>query len=157
MSARASASPAPGMLNVTAPAASGVRSSAAGASQSSSAAGAFEDGKASPRPATRGGGSQFRGERVFFDDARVHDDDRVGNEGDGWRIAMTTLSFERDPGNAGLGGSALPRVAKDSRRPRTSPAWIARASHRLPSLGPRSEGVRTLIAEFACGQSAEGA
>jgi alkylation response protein AidB-like acyl-CoA dehydrogenase len=43
---------------------------------------------------------------VFFDDARVHDDDRVGNEGDGWRIAMTTLSFERDPGNAGLGDTA---------------------------------------------------
>ena len=43
---------------------------------------------------------------VFFDDARVHDGDRVGNEGDGWRIAMTTLSFERDPGNAGLGDTA---------------------------------------------------
>ncbi|MEM9464684.1 MAG: acyl-CoA dehydrogenase family protein [Actinomycetota bacterium] len=43
---------------------------------------------------------------VFFDDARVHDRDRVGAEGDGWRIAMTTLSFERDPGNAGLGDTA---------------------------------------------------
>jgi alkylation response protein AidB-like acyl-CoA dehydrogenase len=43
---------------------------------------------------------------VFFDDARVHDDDRVGAEGDGWRVAMTTLSFERDPGNAGLGDTA---------------------------------------------------
>ena len=43
---------------------------------------------------------------VFFDDARVHDSDRVGAEGDGWRIAMTTLSFEHDPGNAGLGDTA---------------------------------------------------
>lgn len=43
---------------------------------------------------------------VFFDDARVHDSDRVGAEGDGWRVAMTTLSFERDPGNAGLGDTA---------------------------------------------------
>ncbi|MGI9645886.1 MAG: acyl-CoA dehydrogenase family protein, partial [Ilumatobacteraceae bacterium] len=43
---------------------------------------------------------------VFFDHARVHDDDRVGAEGDGWRIAMTTLSFERDPGNVGLGDTA---------------------------------------------------
>ena len=43
---------------------------------------------------------------VFFTDARVHDADRVGDAGDGWRIAMTTLSFERDPGNAGLGETA---------------------------------------------------
>ncbi|MEM8620535.1 MAG: acyl-CoA dehydrogenase family protein [Actinomycetota bacterium] len=43
---------------------------------------------------------------VFFTDARVHDDDRVGAEGDGWRVAMTTLSFERDPNNAGLGDTA---------------------------------------------------
>ncbi len=43
---------------------------------------------------------------VFFDEARVHDDDRVGDDGDGWRVAMTTLSFERDPGNAGLGDTA---------------------------------------------------
>ncbi len=43
---------------------------------------------------------------VFFTDARVPDDDRVGETGDGWRIAMTTLSFERDPGNAGLGDTA---------------------------------------------------
>ena len=43
---------------------------------------------------------------VFLTGARVHDDDRVGEPGEGWRIAMTTLSFERDPGNAGLGDSA---------------------------------------------------
>jgi len=43
---------------------------------------------------------------VFFTDARVDDADRVGEPGDGWRIAMTTLSFERDPGNAGLGETA---------------------------------------------------
>ena len=43
---------------------------------------------------------------VFFTDARVRDDDRVGAPGDGWRIAMTTLSFERDPGNPGLSDTA---------------------------------------------------
>lgn len=43
---------------------------------------------------------------VFFTDARVTDADRVGETGDGWRIAMATLSFERDPDNVGLGDTA---------------------------------------------------
>jgi alkylation response protein AidB-like acyl-CoA dehydrogenase len=32
---------------------------------------------------------------VFMTDAIVHEEDRVGAEGEGWRIAQTTLSFER--------------------------------------------------------------
>jgi alkylation response protein AidB-like acyl-CoA dehydrogenase len=41
---------------------------------------------------------------VFFTDARVADADRLGALGEGWRVAMTTLSNERDPSNPGLGG-----------------------------------------------------
>jgi alkylation response protein AidB-like acyl-CoA dehydrogenase len=41
---------------------------------------------------------------VFFTDARVADSDRLGSLGEGWRVAMTTLSNERDPSNPGLGG-----------------------------------------------------
>jgi len=41
---------------------------------------------------------------VFFADARVADADRLGDLGEGWRVAMTTLSNERDPNNPGLGG-----------------------------------------------------
>jgi len=54
---------------------------------------------------------------VFFSDARVSDADLLGNEGDGWRVAMTTLSHERDPDNSGsgsgfeFGGSDLDRPA----------------------------------------------
>jgi alkylation response protein AidB-like acyl-CoA dehydrogenase len=41
---------------------------------------------------------------VFFTDARVADADRLGEPGEGWRVAMTTLSNERDPNNPGMGG-----------------------------------------------------
>ncbi len=40
---------------------------------------------------------------VFFSEARVADADRLGAPGEGWRVAMTTLSNERDPNNPGLG------------------------------------------------------
>ncbi|MGF1597102.1 MAG: acyl-CoA dehydrogenase family protein [Acidimicrobiales bacterium] len=43
---------------------------------------------------------------VFFTDARVADADRLGEVGQGWAVAMTTLSHERDPGNPGMGDSA---------------------------------------------------
>lgn len=42
---------------------------------------------------------------VFMSDARVSEADRLGDLGDGWRVAMTTLSHERDPDNAGMGDS----------------------------------------------------
>ncbi len=40
---------------------------------------------------------------VFINDARIPDRDRLGDLGDGWRVAMTTLSHERDPDNDGAG------------------------------------------------------
>jgi len=43
---------------------------------------------------------------VFLAEARVADADRLGDLGDGWRVAMTTLSHERDPDNAGMGKNA---------------------------------------------------
>ena len=39
------------------------------------------------------GGSHFS--EVFFDDAFIAVDDRVGEEGEGWNVAMTTLTSER--------------------------------------------------------------
>lgn len=50
---------------------------------------------------------------VFMVNARVADVDRLGERGGGWRVAMTTLSHERDPeneGSAGGGGAAFGEV-----------------------------------------------
>ena len=38
---------------------------------------------------------------LFFDDVRVPVSARVGEAGEGWRIAMSTVSFERAPGDVG--------------------------------------------------------
>ncbi len=50
------------------------------------------------------GGSSFC--EVFFNDVRVSDDLRIGDVGDGWKVATTTLSFERDHSESGGSGGA---------------------------------------------------
>ncbi len=50
------------------------------------------------------GGSSFC--EVFFTDVRIPDDLRLGEVGDGWNVATTTLSFERDHSESGSEGSA---------------------------------------------------
>jgi alkylation response protein AidB-like acyl-CoA dehydrogenase len=45
---------------------------------------------------------------VFFDDVWVPDTDRLGDVGDGWSVALTTLANERNAiGGEGFGGSGL--------------------------------------------------
>jgi alkylation response protein AidB-like acyl-CoA dehydrogenase len=48
---------------------------------------------------------------VFLDDARVADADRIGEVGDGWRVALTCLSYERGASTAG-GTSGLLDVGR---------------------------------------------
>ncbi len=48
---------------------------------------------------------------VFLDDARVADTDRIGEPGDGWRVALTCLSYERGAATAG-GTSGLLDVGR---------------------------------------------
>ena len=50
------------------------------------------------------GGSSFC--EVFFDDVRVGDELRLGGVGDGWKVALTTLGFERDHSDSGAGGGS---------------------------------------------------
>ena len=51
------------------------------------------------------GGSSFN--EVFFEDCRLPDSMRLGSEGDGWKVALTTLGFERDHSdpNGAAGGN----------------------------------------------------
>jgi alkylation response protein AidB-like acyl-CoA dehydrogenase len=50
------------------------------------------------------GGSSFN--EVFFSDVRIPDSLRLGPVGDGWKVALTTLGFERGgTGGRGVGGS----------------------------------------------------
>ena len=44
---------------------------------------------------------------VFLDDALVRDADRIGAAGEGWRVALTCLSFERGAATAGSSGGLL--------------------------------------------------
>ncbi len=60
------------------------------------------------QPITQMNGSSGFNE-VFFTDARVPDSQRVGDEGDGWRVALTTLMNERYAiGVGGRSGSMKP-------------------------------------------------
>ena len=49
------------------------------------------------------GGTSFN--EVYFDDVRIPDTLRLGPEGEGWRVALATLGFERDHSDSG-GGKA---------------------------------------------------
>jgi alkylation response protein AidB-like acyl-CoA dehydrogenase len=56
--------------------------------------------------------------QTFFNDARIPGACLMGNEGEGWQIAMKTLTFERGAtgGQAGgLSGNAIRRVERDGR------------------------------------------
>jgi alkylation response protein AidB-like acyl-CoA dehydrogenase len=55
------------------------------------------------------GGAAFN--EVFLDDVFVHDDDRLGDVGEGWRVALTTLGHERSAmGGESFGGAGLLRT-----------------------------------------------
>jgi len=55
---------------------------------------------------------------VFFNDVRIPDDQRLGEVGDGWRVAITTLMHERASigGGGGGGGDAFGDLVALARR-----------------------------------------
>jgi alkylation response protein AidB-like acyl-CoA dehydrogenase len=52
--------------------------------------------------------------QTFFTDARIHKDCLIGEEGGGWQVAMTTLTFERGASGGQAGGhSSMPNKISD--------------------------------------------
>lgn len=51
------------------------------------------------------GGSSFN--EVFFDGARIPDAYRLGEVGEGWKVALTTLGFERSSSGSDRGSSSV--------------------------------------------------
>jgi alkylation response protein AidB-like acyl-CoA dehydrogenase len=51
------------------------------------------------------GGASFN--EVFLDEVRVPDDLRLGGVGEGWKVALTTLGFERSASGSGGGDQAV--------------------------------------------------
>jgi alkylation response protein AidB-like acyl-CoA dehydrogenase len=55
------------------------------------------------------GGEEFN--EVFFDEVKIHDSQRLGEIGDGWRVARGTLAHERNAtGGGGAGGGGIMRI-----------------------------------------------
>jgi len=82
---------------------------------------------------------------VFLDDVRVPDTDRIGGVGDGWRVALTCLSYERGASTAG-GTSGLLDVARLIE--------LARARGRLRDPRVRDELARLVIETRVMGYTA---
>jgi alkylation response protein AidB-like acyl-CoA dehydrogenase len=82
---------------------------------------------------------------VFVTDAVVPHDLVVGSVGEGWRVALTTLAYERRFGVMGAGqfdparGRALREAAEESARHVATYAWYPQRAGRVDLLGAHAE------------------
>jgi len=98
------------------------------------------------------GGSGFN--EVFFSDVKIPGENQLGAEGDGWRVALTTLMNERVAIGAGAGAGRfkdLLRLARQSRlggKPAIEDSAVRQklASIYIRSKGLQYTGMRTLSA-----------
>jgi alkylation response protein AidB-like acyl-CoA dehydrogenase len=82
---------------------------------------------------------------VFFSDVRVPGSNRLGAEGDGWRVAITTLMNERVAIGAGSAGGRfrdLLRLARQARRGGRSALEDASVRQRLADFYVTSKGLQ---------------
>ena len=95
------------------------------------------------RPITQINGGQGFNE-VFFTDVRIPDGNRLGEIGDGWRVAITTLMNERASIGGGGGGGGIGDLLRLAEEVEVdgAPAIEDRAvRERLASFYTRSKGV----------------
>jgi alkylation response protein AidB-like acyl-CoA dehydrogenase len=76
--------------------------------------------------------------QVFFDSVRVPRENLVGKKNEGWRVATTTLSYERS-----VGGRHYPNIVRDLAR-------LAKKVHINGRPAWEHRAVRQKIAAFAC-------
>jgi len=89
------------------------------------------------------GGQGFN--EVFFSDVRVPDANRLGGEGDGWRVAITTLMNERVAIGGGAGAGRfrdLLRLARLSRRGGRPAIEDSAVRQKLADIYVRSKGLQ---------------
>jgi acyl-CoA dehydrogenase len=89
------------------------------------------------------GGQAFN--EIFFSDVRIPDANRLGAEGDGWSVAITTLMHERL--SIGAGGSVgrfreLLRLARGSRRNGKPAIQDSAVRQKLADIYIRSKGIQ---------------
>lgn len=97
------------------------------------------------RPIVQMNGQQTFNE-VFLDDVRIPDGDRIGDVGNGWRIAMNTLTAERlDLGlRRGVNVPRLLRLATDTTVDGVPAADVPAYRDRLVDVCVRVESLRAL-------------
>jgi alkylation response protein AidB-like acyl-CoA dehydrogenase len=86
---------------------------------------------------------------VFFEDARVPRENLVGQLGEGWRIAMTVLGYERGAGALGIAtrlGRDIERLARACRENRRTGTTVREKLARLlvENTVMKANGLRTL-------------
>ena len=89
------------------------------------------------------GGQAFN--EIFFSDVRVPDSNRLGAEGDGWGVAITTLMNERlSIGAGGMGGRFrdLMRLARELRRNGKPAIQDSAVRQKLADIYIRSKGIQ---------------
>ena len=82
---------------------------------------------------------------VFLEDARVGDDTMIGGLNNGWRVANTTLMFERSSLGAGGGSAAASLASPGTVAGDLEPARRRLRLHRRPAWRGRRHAVRRLV------------